>query len=173
MFERYTKKARRVIYFASLEASGYGSHHIETEHILLGLMRESPSLLKRVLGLRGQRGAGPRGNREIHREGATDSQPLSKCLSQMNPRKVLMRAMEEADALGHRPIGSAHLLLSLLSFRKSRVTRILAASGVKQQRLHDRLASEMTNIEGTIVESGEDFLRGWRKRRGGRAGTSR
>ena len=50
MFERYTKKARRVIYFALLEASGYGCRHIETEHILLGLMRESPALLNRALG---------------------------------------------------------------------------------------------------------------------------
>jgi hypothetical protein len=40
MFERYTEKARRVVLFARYEASQYGSPYIETEHVLLGLMRE-------------------------------------------------------------------------------------------------------------------------------------
>src|SRR5262249_11972413 len=46
MFERYTEKARRVIFFARYEASQYGSHFIETEHLLLGLLREDPALAK-------------------------------------------------------------------------------------------------------------------------------
>jgi ATP-dependent Clp protease ATP-binding subunit ClpC len=40
MFERYTEKARRVIFFARYEALQYGSPVIAPEHILLGLMRE-------------------------------------------------------------------------------------------------------------------------------------
>ena len=39
MFERYTEKARRVIFFARYEASQFGSPYIETEHLLLGLLR--------------------------------------------------------------------------------------------------------------------------------------
>jgi len=35
MFERYTEKARRVIFFARYEASQFGSPYIETEHLLL------------------------------------------------------------------------------------------------------------------------------------------
>ena len=38
MFERYTEKARRVIFFARYEASQFGSPYIETEHLLLGLL---------------------------------------------------------------------------------------------------------------------------------------
>lgn len=38
MLERYTEKARRVIFFARYEASNYGSPYIETEHLLLGLI---------------------------------------------------------------------------------------------------------------------------------------
>jgi len=44
MFERYTEKARRVIFFARYEASQYGSPEIDSEHLLLGLLRESKSL---------------------------------------------------------------------------------------------------------------------------------
>jgi ATP-dependent Clp protease ATP-binding subunit ClpA len=40
MFERYTEKARRTIFFARYEASQYGSPYIEAEHILLGILRE-------------------------------------------------------------------------------------------------------------------------------------
>jgi len=44
MFERYTEKARRVIFFARYEASQFGSPYIETEHLLLGLLREDKAL---------------------------------------------------------------------------------------------------------------------------------
>jgi ATP-dependent Clp protease ATP-binding subunit ClpC len=48
MFERYTEKARRVVVFARYEASQYGSSHIETEHLLLGLLREDYGTINRV-----------------------------------------------------------------------------------------------------------------------------
>jgi ATP-dependent Clp protease ATP-binding subunit ClpC len=47
MFERYTEKARRAIFFARFEASKYGSSSIETEHLLLGLLREDQALSQR------------------------------------------------------------------------------------------------------------------------------
>src|SRR5690349_24993515 len=50
MFERFTEKARRVIFFARYEASQYGSPYIETEHLLLGLLREDRPLAKQFLG---------------------------------------------------------------------------------------------------------------------------
>ena len=44
MFERYTEKARRVIFFARYEASQFGSPYIETEHLLLGLCARTKRL---------------------------------------------------------------------------------------------------------------------------------
>ena len=44
MFEKFTEKARRVVFFARYEASQFGSPHIETEHMLLGLLREDKAL---------------------------------------------------------------------------------------------------------------------------------
>src|ERR687892_217153 len=49
MFERYTEKARRVIFFARYEASQFGAPAIEPEHLLLGLMREDKTLTARFL----------------------------------------------------------------------------------------------------------------------------
>src|SRR5438445_10008713 len=48
MFERYTEKARRAIFFARYECCNYGSEEIESEHLLLGLLRET-ALLQRLL----------------------------------------------------------------------------------------------------------------------------
>ena len=44
MFERYTEKARRTIFFARYEASQFGCSQIETEHLLLGVFRENKAL---------------------------------------------------------------------------------------------------------------------------------
>jgi len=49
MFERYTEKARRTIFFARYEASQFGCTHIETEHLLLGLFREDKALANQFL----------------------------------------------------------------------------------------------------------------------------
>src|SRR5437867_373345 len=55
MFERYTEKARRVIFFARYEASQFGSPYIETEHLLLGLLREEKCFAAEILHERGLR----------------------------------------------------------------------------------------------------------------------
>jgi hypothetical protein len=50
MFERYTEKARRVIFYARYEASAFGSPLIEPEFLLLGILREEPYAVTRWLG---------------------------------------------------------------------------------------------------------------------------
>ena len=52
MFERYTEKARRVIFFGRYEASQFGSPCIETEHLLLGLLHEDKALANRLPNFR-------------------------------------------------------------------------------------------------------------------------
>ena len=48
MFDKYTETARRVIFFARYEASRFGSQHIDTEHLLLGVLREDGQLALRL-----------------------------------------------------------------------------------------------------------------------------
>src|SRR5262249_52050513 len=49
MFERWTESSRRGIFFARYHASEFGSLSIETEHLLLGLIRENKQLTQRFL----------------------------------------------------------------------------------------------------------------------------
>ncbi len=113
MFERYTEKARRVIFFARYEASQFGSPYIETEHLLLGLLREDKALTNRFLrshasveSIRKQ----IEGHTTIREKVSTSVDlPLSnEC------KRVLAYAAEEAERLSHRHIGTEHLLLGLL-----------------------------------------------------------
>lgn len=48
MFERYTEKARRVIFYARYESSEFGTPAIEAEHLLLGLLREEGCFAARI-----------------------------------------------------------------------------------------------------------------------------
>src|SRR5579863_5752149 len=140
MFERYTEKARRVIFFARYEASQYGSPCIETEHLLLGLCRED-HLIRRLLGdagvdseIRKQIEA-----RIIRRERFATSVevPLSA-----NARKVLDLAVEEADRLSQRHIGTEHMLLGLLRTEDSLGSEIARGSGLKAEEYREKLSTE-------------------------------
>ena len=117
MFERYTEKARRVIFFARYEASQFGSPCIETEHLLLGLLREDKALANRFLRSSASVDS-IRKQIEVHttlREKVSTSVdlPLShEC------KRVLAYGAEEAERLNHKHIGTEHLLLGLLREEK-------------------------------------------------------
>jgi ATP-dependent Clp protease ATP-binding subunit ClpC len=49
MFERFTESARRALFFARYQASELGSVVIDTEHMLLGIMRDMKGLAAAVL----------------------------------------------------------------------------------------------------------------------------
>jgi ATP-dependent Clp protease ATP-binding subunit ClpC len=129
MFERFTEKARRVIFFARFEASKYGSPFIETEHILLGLMREDKALARR-LWLRA--GSFEALRREIEsritpreRVSISVEVPLTS-----DAKQTLHFAVEEAERVGDKHVGTEHLLLGLLRADKSVAAIVLNAQGV-------------------------------------------
>jgi ATP-dependent Clp protease ATP-binding subunit ClpC len=128
MFERYTEKARRVIFFARYEASAFGSPYIETEHILLGVLREDKAFISKVLPSVSFESI--RKNVEAHAV-AREPIPTSVDLPLSNEcKRVLAYASEEAERLGHKHIGSEHLLLGLLREEKSFAAAMLDERGV-------------------------------------------
>jgi ATP-dependent Clp protease ATP-binding subunit ClpC len=138
MFERYTEKARRVIFFARYEASQFGSPYIETEHLLLGLLREDKALTNRFLrshasieSIRKQIEG-----RTTMREKVSTSVDLP--LSQ-ECKRVLAYAAEEAEHLSHKHIGTEHLLLGLLREEKSFAAEILHERGLRLSAIREEL----------------------------------
>src|SRR5512147_934898 len=49
MFERFTDRARKVMYLANQEAQRFNHEYIGTEHILLGLIKEGSGVGANVL----------------------------------------------------------------------------------------------------------------------------
>jgi len=139
MFERYTEKARRVIFFARYEASQFGSPYIESEHLLLGIVREDSRLTKRFVR---SDMASIRKQIESHttaREKVSTSVdlPLSN-----ESKRVLAYAGEEAERLAQQHIGTEHLLLGLLREEKCFGARILTERGVQLIRVREELAKQ-------------------------------
>ena len=140
MFERYTEKARRVIFFARYEASQFGQPYIETEHLLMGLLREDKALTNRFLrshasveSIRKQVEA----HTTIREKTSTSVDlPLSdEC------KRVLAYAAEEAERLGHKHIGTEHLLLGLMREENSFAANILKERGLELAKVREELAS--------------------------------
>ena len=141
MFERYTEKARRVIFFARYEASQFGSPYIESEHLLLGLLREDKALTNRFLrsstsveSIRKQ----IEGHVQIREKVSTSVDlPLShEC------KRVLAYAAEEAERLSHKHIGTEHLLLGLLREEKCFAAEILHERGLRLSNIREELARQ-------------------------------
>lgn len=139
MFERYTEKARRVIFFARYEAAHFGAHAIEPEHLLLGLLREDKSLTARLLqrvhatidAIRKEIE-----NRTVIREKISSTVELPLGLA---TKKVLMFSHEESDRLRDRHIGTEHLLLGILREDSSSASEILTERGLKLQLVRDEI----------------------------------
>jgi len=138
MFERYTEKARRVIFFARYEASHYGSSYIETEHILLGQLRENKSLSMRLLPLGAVESL--RAQIDAHTlRGESIPTNVDLPLSSESNR-ALAYAAEEAERLDHKHVGTEHLLLGLLREEDCFAARMLRQRGVEISKLRLTLA---------------------------------
>ncbi|HUE84568.1 MAG TPA: GNAT family N-acetyltransferase [Vicinamibacterales bacterium] len=131
MFERYNERARRALFFARYEVSRLGASVIDTEHVLLGLIRQGRGLLPRILELSDVSPVSLR--REI--EGRTVAgEPIPTSVEipfSAQTQRVLGFAAEEADRLLHEYIGPEHLLLGLLREDTSDAALILTSHGLR------------------------------------------
>ena len=149
MFERYTERARRVLFFARYEASQLGSISIETEHLLLGLIREGKGLTSRLfsrshISLESIRKEIE--GRTIFREKVSTSVEIP---FSTETKRVLQQASEEADRLLHNYIGTEHLLLGLLREDRSVASSILSEKGMRLNSVREdivQLLNEKTTL---------------------------
>jgi hypothetical protein len=139
MFERYTERARRMIFFARYEASQYGSPYIETEHLLLGLLREDPVLCRQFLGptsVAAEIRTAIEGRITRHERISTSVEmPLTE-----ESKKALKLAAEESERLAHRHIGTEHVLVALLRVEGSLAAKLLRERGLKPEAIREQLA---------------------------------
>ena len=157
MFERYTERARRVLFFARYEASQLGSISIETEHLLLGLIREGKGLTSRLfsrshISLESIRKEIE--GRTIFREKVSTSVEIP---FSTETKRVLQQASEEADRLLHNYIGTEHLLLGLLREERSVASSILSEKGMRLNSVREDIV-QLLNEKTTLSQVKETPL---------------
>src|SRR6476620_4136846 len=157
MFERYTERARRVLFFARYEASQLGSISIETEHLLLGLIREGKGLTSRIfarshLSLENIRKEIE--GRTVFREKVSTSVEIP---FSAETKRVLQFAAEEADRLLHNYIGTEHLLLGILREERSVAATILMEKGMRLNTVREDIVA-LLNEKTTLTRVKETPL---------------
>lgn len=150
MFERYTERSRRVIFFARYEALQYGSQVIAPEHILLGLMREDKTLSARFFPFRHALTVDSIRRDVEERIVLRDRIPQSSELH-LSPatKQILFYANEESRQLKNRHIGPEHLLLGLVREEKSVAAEILFGYGLRLNDVRDELTRQ-SGVPGVL-----------------------
>ena len=154
MFERFTDRARRVVVLAQEEARALNHNYIGTEHILLGLIREGEGVAAKALESMGI-------SREAVRSEVEDiigkgSQPPSGYIP-FTPRakKVLELSLREALQLGHKYIGTEHILLGLIREGEGVAAQVLVKLGADLPRVRQQVIQLLSGYEGQGDESQE------------------
>ena len=160
MFERYNGHARRAVFFARFAAIQSGSAAIESEHLLLGLIREAGSVFSRLtpsLSLEDLRAKIPR-KIVVENPEMRIHMPISA-----ESKRILSYSAEEANDLEHRYIGPEHLLLAILRADTCLGARVLTEMDVQLEVLRQKLALESAQGsdgtgEETTAEVGRDIV---------------
>src|ERR1035438_8208887 len=152
MFERYTEKASPTIFFSRYEASQFGSRYIESEHLLLGLLREDEALV----------------NAFLHSHGGAES--IRKQLERQTPfrekvstsidlplsnecKHILAYAAKEADKLSHKFIGTGHLFLGVLREQDCLAAKLLRERSIALETAREQIGSNPSGQLGPTPKS--------------------
>ena len=133
MWQRFTERARKVVFYAQEEAGKLGENYVSTEHLLLGLVREEDNVAARILD-RMDVSLG-RIRSEIERMVARGDGRLGQDM-QLTPRakRVIDLAYLEARELNNNYIGTEHLLLGLIREGEGLAGVTLAKLGADLER---------------------------------------
>ena len=130
MFEKFTEKAKRILFLARYEASQHGSKVIATEHLLSGLLKEGEDTIRELF-------ARANVSMEMLQAELGQDDPVQEKLSTSveipfsdETKIVLRNAESEAERLMHPYIGTEHVLLGLLRLEESTAGKMLLERGM-------------------------------------------
>jgi ATP-dependent Clp protease ATP-binding subunit ClpC len=139
MFERFTDRARRVVVLAQDEARTLKHSYIGPEHILLGLVHEGAGVGAKALESLGIDPETVR--REVQDSiGQGKRAPTGHIPFTPGAKKVLELSLKESLHLGHKYIGTEHILLGLIQQGDGVAATVLARLGAGLDRTRDEVA---------------------------------
>ena len=140
-FEKFSEKARRVLSLAQEEAQRFNHTYIGTEHILLGLVRETDGVAAKVLNNLGVELTKVRSAVEFI-IGRGERTPSGEIGLTPRAKKVIELAVDEARRLNHNYIGTEHLLIGLMREGEGVPAGVLESLGVTL----DKIRAETSRI---------------------------
>ncbi len=153
-FEKFSERARRVLSLAQEEAQRFNHNYIGTEHILLGLVRETDGVAAKVLSNLGIELSKVRSAVEFiigrgERSGTGDIGLTPRA------KKVIELAVDEARRLGHYYIGTEHLLIGLMREGEGVAAGVLESLGVSL----DKIRTETNRVLSQNLKQGRGSAR--------------
>lgn len=146
MEPRFTEAAKRALYHATEETGRLGERYVSTEHLLLGLLRESDSTARKVLHLLGIELTRLRNELE---QRMASSLEVPGVEMQITPgvKRAIDLAYDEARRMGKSHMGTAHLLLGLIREGEGLAGKVLARMGVELERARQVVETLRTEEE--------------------------
>ena len=157
MWQRFTERARKAVFYAQEEAGKWGANFVGPEHLLLGLIREDDNLAGRILD---QLGVKPESVRKAVQARLRPSDGgMGKDMA-LTPaaKQVVDGVFNEAKRLGDNYIGTEHLLLGMLREDFGIATEVLVELGVTPEGVCERLQQIRAESKLEADKSPEELL---------------
>ncbi len=158
MFEdRLTEKAKIALNNAAEAALELGHTYVGTEHLLVGLVRETEGVAGKILEANNLSD-----EQIIEKIDALigTGEPLNNITPEVTPRtkRVMQNSYVEARRLGHNYVGTEHLLIAILREAESIAVKILVELSVSPQKLYNEILDLLndTLADGNIEERHEE-----------------
>jgi hypothetical protein len=136
MWQRFSEAARNAVFYAQEEAQRSGGGYVSTEHLLLGLLRETGNTACRTLD---RLCVSPASIRSKIAKLLPESDPSHDKDMVLTPRgkRVIDLAYEESKKLSNNYIGTEHLLLGVISEGDGLAGRVLAQATITLEAARD------------------------------------
>ena len=140
MFERFTERARKVVYLAQQEAARLGHNVIGTEHLLLGLVVEGEGVAAKALESMEIRLENIR--QEVEKIiGTGEANQFGEIPFTPRAKRVLELAVDEGRQMGHNYIGTEHILLGLIREGEGVAAQVLKNLGAELEKVRKQVFS--------------------------------
>jgi ATP-dependent Clp protease ATP-binding subunit ClpC len=153
MFERFTERAQKVLFYAKQEAQELNHGYVGTEHILLGILKEQGGISKKVLNDLGITTDSVKALIDEY-EGAGDGD-LTRNEVPLTPRtkRLLELSLIEARNLNHNYISPEHILLALIRESEGVAFIILNNLGADFNKLRNDVISGLNGEQSSPAKT--------------------
>lgn len=148
MNERFSDRARHAMALATREAMRLRHDYIGPEHILLGIVAEGQCVANTALTQFNVNLEEVREELDRQLEVGSADAEIGRRAYNPETRAVIEHAIQEARKLGHRYVGTEHLLLGLLNVDDSFAARVLLARGVSRETLREEVLGLLRGASG-------------------------